>query len=188
MKKFDVKEVLVPTVSLFVICAIVTLLLAVTNSVTAPKIAELQIETENKTKIAVLSVANEFSDAETVSLDGVDYTYYTGFDADKNIVGYVFTTSSKGYGGDIVTMVGVKADGTISGMDFLSISETAGLGMNADTDDFKNQFVGKFGEIGINKNAPAENEIQALTGATITSKAVTNAVNIALELFEEVNN
>ena len=187
MKKFDIKEVLVPTVSLFVICAIVTLLLAVTNSVTAPKIAQLQIETENKTKIAVLSVANEFSDAEKVSLDGVDYTYYTGFDADKNIVGYVFTTSSKGYGGDIVTMVGVKADGTISGMDFLSISETAGLGMNADTDNFKNQFVGKSGEIGLNKNTPAENEIQALTGATITSKAVTNAVNIALELFEEVN-
>ena len=187
MKKFDIKEVLVPTVSLFVICAIVTLLLAVTNSVTAPKIAQLQIETENKTKIAVLSVANEFSDAEKVSLDGVDYTYYTGFDADKNIVGYVFTTSSKGYGGDIVTMVGVKADGTISGMDFLSFSETAGLGMNADTDNFKNQFVGKSGEIGLNKNTPAENEIQALTGATITSKAVTNAVNIALELFEEVN-
>lgn len=188
MKKFDLKEVLVPTVSLFLISAIVTLLLAVTNSVTAPKIAQLQIETENKTKIAVLADASDFSDAETVSLDGVDYTYYTGFDKDKNVVGYVFTTSSKGYGGDIVTMVGVKSDGTISGMDFLSISETAGLGMNADTDEFKNQFVGKSGEIGLNKNTPAENEIQALTGATITSKAVTSAVNIALELFEEVNN
>lgn len=188
MKKFNLKEVLVPTISLFLISAVVTLLLAVTNSITAPKIAELQIETENKTKAAVLSEASEFSDAETVSLDGVDYTYYTGLDDSKNVVGYVFTTSSKGYGGDIVTMVGIKADGTISGMDFLSISETAGLGMNADTDDFKNQFVGKSGEIGLNKNTPAENEIQALTGATITSKAVTNAVNIALELYEEVNN
>ena len=105
---------------------------------------------------------------------------------DKNIIGYVFTTSAKGYGGDIITMVGIKADGTVSGMDFLSISETAGLGMNADTDEFKNQFAGKIGEIGLNKNTPAENEIQALTGATITSKAVTEAVNIALELYEEV--
>lgn len=188
MKKFDIKEVLVPTISLFLICAIVTLLLAVTNSVTKPKIEQLQLETENKTKAAVLSVAKEFSDAKTVSLDGVDYTYYEGYDENKELAGYVFTTSAKGYGGDIVTMVGVSADGVISGMDFLTISETAGLGMNADSDDFKLQFVGKSGEIGLNKNNPAENEIQALTGATITSKAVTNAVNIALELFEEVNN
>ena len=188
MKKFDIKEVLVPTISLFLISAIVTLLLAVTNSVTKPKIEQLQIETENKTKVAVLSVAKEFSEAKTVSLNGVDYTYYEGYGEDDALAGYVFTTSAKGYGGDIVTMVGVKADGVISGMDFLSISETAGLGMNADNDDFKSQFVGKSGEIGLNKNSPAENEIQALTGATITSRAVTYAVNIALELFEEVNN
>ena len=50
MKKFSAKEILIPTISLFLICSVVTLLLAVTNSVTAPKIAELQIETENKTK------------------------------------------------------------------------------------------------------------------------------------------
>ncbi len=188
MKKFDLKEVLVPTISLFLISAVVTLLLAVTNSVTKPKIAQLQIETENKTKVAVLSDAKEFSDAMTISYNGVDYTYYEGYGEGKDIIGYVFTTSAKGYGGDIVTMVGVKADGTISGMDFLSISETAGLGMNATSDDFKAQFNGKSGEIGLNKNNPAENEIQALTGATITSKAVTSAVNIALDLFEEVNN
>ena len=186
MKKFDLKEVLVPTASLFLICTIVTLLLAVTNSVTKPQIEKLQIETANKTKAAVLSVADSFSDEKTVDLNGTTYTYFEGYDKDQNVAGYVFTTSAKGYGGDIVTMVGVKNDGTVSGMDFLSISETAGLGMNADSDDFKNQFVGKSGEIGVNKNAPAENEIQALTGATITSKAVTQAVNIALELYEEV--
>ena len=57
MKKFDLKEVLVPTLSLFLICTVVTLLLAVTNSVTAPQIEKLQIETANKTKAQVLSVA-----------------------------------------------------------------------------------------------------------------------------------
>ena len=186
MKKFDIKEILVPTISLFLISAIVTLLLAVTNSVTAPKIEQLQIETANKTKAQVLSVAKSFSEEKTVELNGVTYTYYEGYDDSKNVVGYVFTTSSKGYGGDISTMVGVKNDGTVSGVDFLSISETAGLGMNADSDDFKSQFVGKSGVIGVNKNTSTDTEIQALTGATITSKAVTNAVNIALELFEEV--
>ncbi len=187
MKKFDLKEVLIPTISLFLICTIVTALLAGTNAVTAPMIEKLQIETENKTKAQVLSAANSFSDSKTASLNGSDYTYYEGYDESKNIVGYVFTTSAKGYGGDIVTMVGVNSDGTVNGVDFLTISETAGLGMNADKDEFKNQFIGKAGDIGVNKNSPAENEIQALTGATMTSKAVTNAVNIALDLFEEVD-
>ena len=83
MKKFNLKEVLIPTVSLFLICAIVTLLLAVTNSVTRPKIAQLQIETENKTKAAVLSSAKEFSHAKTASLNGTDYTYYEVYCEDK---------------------------------------------------------------------------------------------------------
>ncbi len=186
MKKLNVKEILIPTISLFLICTVVTLLLAVTNSVTAPKVEQLQIETANKTKAEVLSVAESFSEEKTVALNGATYTYYEGYDNNKNIVGYVFTTSAKGYGGDIVTMVGVKADGTVAGFDFLAISETAGLGMNADTDQFKSQFVGKSGVIGVNKNTATDTEIQALTGATITSKAVANAVNIALELYEEV--
>jgi electron transport complex protein RnfG len=186
MKKFDIKEVLVPTISLFLICTVVTFLLAVTNSVTAPKIEQLQIEIANRTKAEVLSVATSFSEEKTVELNKVTYTYYEGYDDSKNVVGYVFTTSAKGYGGDIVTMVGVKADGVVSGLDFLSISETAGLGMNADSDDFKSQFVGKSGVIGVNKTTSSDNEIQALTGASITSKAVTEAVNIALELYEEV--
>ncbi len=186
MKKLDIKEILIPTISLFLICTVVTLLLAVTNSVTAPKIEQLQIETANQTKAQVLSVAKSFSDEKTVALNGVDYTYYEGYDNNKNVIGYVFTTSAKGYGGDVVTMVGVKADGTVSGIDFLAISETAGLGMNADTDDFKSQFVGKSGVVGVNKYNSTETEIQALTGATITSKAVASAVNIALELYEEV--
>lgn len=186
MKKFNIKEILIPTFSLFLISLVVTALLAGTNSVTAPKITELQIETENQTKSQVLSMAKEFSEAKTVSFDGTDYTYYEGYGESKELVGFVFTTSAKGYGGDIVTMVGIKADGKVAGVDFLSISETAGLGMNADKDEFKTQFIDKTGDIGVNKNSPAENEIQALTGATITSKAVTNAVNIALDLYEEV--
>lgn len=187
MKKFNLKEILIPTISLFLICTIVTLLLAVTNTVTVPQIEKLQAENENKIKVAVLPDATSFSEAKTINYKDIDYTYYEGLGADNNVVGYVFTTSAKGYGGDIITMVGVKADGSVSGMDFLSISETAGLGMNADADEFKNQFVGKSGVIGANKTASSDTEIQALTGATITSKAVTEAVNIALALFEEVN-
>lgn len=186
MKKFNAKEILIPTVSLFLICAVVTLLLAVTNSVTKPKIAQLQAENENKTKAAVLNTATSFSEPKSASLNGNEYTYYQGFDG-ETLTGYVFTVSSKGYGGDIIAMVGVNADGTVSGVEFLSISETAGLGMNAQKDSFKKQFEGKSGAIGVTKNAPSDNEIQALTGATITSNAVTTAVNDALALYEEVS-
>lgn len=185
MKKFNAKEILIPTVSLFLICAVVTLLLAVTNAVTKPKIAELQIETENKTKSAVLTSADSFSDALTATMNGKSYTYYEGFKGDEK-AGYVFTTSAKGYGGDITVMVGVNTDGSVAGIEYLSISETAGLGMNAQKDSFKEQFKGHANEIGVSKNAPSETEIQALTGATITSKAVASAVNDALKLYEEV--
>lgn len=187
MKGFKPKEIIVPTVSLFLISAVVTLLLAVTNSVTAPKIAQLQIETENKTKAAVLSSAEIFSEAQTVTVDGKETTYYEGFKGDEK-AGYVFVTTEKGYGGDITVMVGVNADGTVSGIDFLSISETAGLGMNADTDKFKNQFSGLSKDIAVVKTAPEGNQIQALTGATITSRAVTAAVNDALNAYGEVEN
>lgn len=187
MKKFNAREILIPTVSLFLISAVTTLLLAVTNSVTAPKITELQAETENRMKTAVLSSADSFSDALTVQSNGKEYTYYEGYGSDGVLTGYVITAVSKGYGGDISVMVGVNSDGTVAGIDYLSISETAGLGMNAQKDSFRGQYIGKSGQIEVSKNSPSGNQIQALTGATITSRAVTAAVNDALKVYEEVH-
>ena len=175
-KKFTAKDILIPTVSLFVICLVVTALLAVTNMLTAPQIQKLSKETEDKTKAEVLASADEFSDALTVSADGKDYTYYEGT-ASGDTIGYVFKTSAKGYGGDIDLMVGIDTSGKVTGVSILSISETAGLGMNAKNESFINQYIGKSGTIGVSKNGASDTEIQALTGATITSKAVTSAVN-----------
>lgn len=187
MKKFPSKEVLVPSVSLFVISLVVTLLLAITNNITAPLIEQLSTETEIQTRKTVLSEASYFDDeSKTITLDGTEYTYCVGLDAEKNVVGYIFTTSTKGYGGEVKVMTGVSADGKVTGVEALSLSETAGLGMNAQKESFRNQYIGKSGEIGVAKSSPSENEIQALTGATITSKAFTDAVNIALELYSLV--
>lgn len=186
MKNSKVKEILIPAVSLFLICIVVTALLALTNSVTAPKIAQLAEDTENNAKKVVLQQAESFSEAKTAEKDGAQYTYYDGLSADGEIIGYVFSTSAKGYGGDIDVMVGVGTDGTVKGVSILSISETAGLGMNAKNEKFLDQFLGKTSGITVTKNSPAENEIQALTGATITSKAVTSAVDTALELYESI--
>lgn len=184
-KKFTAKDILIPTVSLFVICLVVTALLAVTNMLTAPQIQKLSKETEDKTKAEVLASADKFSDALTVSADGKDYTYYEGT-ASGDTIGYVFKTSAKGYGGDIDLMVGIDTSGKVTGVSILSISETAGLGMNAKNESFINQYIGKSGTIGVSKNGASDTEIQALTGATITSKAVTAAVNTALSLYSQI--
>ncbi|MCI8296146.1 MAG: RnfABCDGE type electron transport complex subunit G [Lachnospiraceae bacterium] len=107
----------------------------------------------------------------------------TGVDASGAPVGYVVTsTSNDGYGGAITVSVGIQADGTVSGIEFLAIGETAGLGMNAQQPEWKGQYAGKnVDQFAVTKNgASADNEINAISGATITSNAVTGAVNAAV--------
>ena len=181
-----VREILIPCVTLTVICILIGLLLAATNAVTAPRISELQLQTQAESRRMVLPEAADFSGEKTVSLSGTDYTYCEGIRSDGSCAGYVFTTSAKGYGGDVVVMSGVSADGIITGIQTLELNETAGLGMKAAEEDFLTQYNGKAGKIGVAKNDPGENDIQALTGATITSQAVTDSVNTALKLYELV--
>lgn len=107
----------------------------------------------------------------------------------SDVIGYVITvTTSEGYGGDIQISVGILADGNVQGVEILSIGETAGLGMNANTPGFKKQYVDKKVEsfVVTKTGASAENEIEAISGATITSKAVTNAVNAAVVYFNSI--
>lgn len=107
----------------------------------------------------------------------------TGVDASGSPMGYVVTaTSGDGYGGNITVSVGITAEGEVKGIEFLTIGETAGLGMNADTPEWKGQFAGKTVELfSVTKSgASADDEIDAISGATITSNAVTGAVNTAL--------
>lgn len=110
-------------------------------------------------------------------------------DASGETLGYaVNVTTSEGYGGDITFSMGVQLDGTLNGISILSISETAGLGMNATKDEFKNQFSDKNAEaFEVTKaGASDENEINAISGATITSKAVTGGVNAGICAFNYV--
>ncbi len=100
--------------------------------------------------------------------------------------GYVVTTTDgDGYGGDIQITVGIQKDGTISGISFLSISETAGLGMNAQKPAFYEQYVGKqTDKFYVSKDGGEGEPIDAISGATFTSRAVTGAVNAALGYFQ----
>ena len=186
MKQSKVKEIVIPALSLFIICIVVTALLGLTNAVTAPKIEELAVETQEAAKKEVLADAASFGEAEQTQLSGTTYTYYKGLAADGSVMGYVVETVSKGYGGDISLMVGVGVDGTVHGVSILSINETAGLGMNAENPEFLEQFLGKSGTIGVQKNGSSDTEIQALTGATITSEAMADGVNQALLVCEQL--
>ena len=110
-------------------------------------------------------------------------------DASGETLGYAINlTTSEGYGGDITFSMGVQADGTLNGISILTISETAGLGMNATKDEFKGQFKEKQADaFEVTKTgASKENEINAISGATITSNAVTQGVNCGLKAFEYI--
>lgn len=109
-------------------------------------------------------------------------------DASGNSLGYVFTiVSHEGYGGDITFTLGVSNDGTVNGISILSISETAGLGMEAEK-VLKPQFDNKqvTGFVYTKTGAVNDNEIDAISGATITTNAVTNGVNLGLYYYYEV--
>lgn len=109
-------------------------------------------------------------------------------DASGEALGYIFNiTTSKGYGGDIQLTVGIQSDGTVSGYSVLSISETAGLGMKAKEPAFYEQYQGKQAEkFVVSKDGGDGEPIDALSGATITSRAVTGAVNAALSYYQNV--
>lgn len=178
------KNIIIPTVALFVICLVATTLLAFANSVTEPLIKDIAAKTEIESRKSVLPEAAEFKDE---SIDGKAYAAALG--SDGKTIGYIFTSASKSYGGDLVVMTGVGVDGKVTGIEILQISDTAGLGMKAQNDSFKNQFKALVNGIVVKKNSSnhGDNEITALTGATITSNAVAEAVNSSLELYAKIN-
>lgn len=182
MKKF--KEYAAPTVVLLVICVVAALLLAVTNNVTAPKIAEVNAKSEAEARKEVFADAVNFGDEFTINdkkISENEIRLIPALDKDGNAIGHVVITVEKGYGGAINVMTGVDLEGKVTGVKILSMSETAGLGANASRESFLAQFAGKVFGIEVTKGAPDGNKIKALTGATITSNAVTKAVNAAVK-------
>lgn len=133
------------------------------------------------TEEAALVLASEFPSGSQ-DIDEV----MAAQDSAGNTLGYVLTvTTHEGYGGDIRFTMGVTNEGVLNGISILSISETAGLGMRAE-EVLKPQFAGKSApRYEYTKNgALAENQIDAISGATITTNAVVNGVNAGLYYFQ----
>ena len=183
MKKMNLKDILIPTIALLVICLVATTLLAGTNMITKEKIALNAVETEKASRMLVLPEGKEYGEVTTLD-NGI--TYCVGTNEAGEEVGYVFTTGAKGYGGTVSVMVGIGADGVITGIEILSHAETPGLGANAVKPEFKDRFIGKSGELTVDKNSNDGQNVQAITAATITSKAVVSAVNAVTAAYEEI--
>ena len=180
------KDILKLGVTLFAICAVAALVLGVTNNITAPVIEERNIQASNEARKIVLSEADEFKELEGMNSDIV-LEVYEGI-KDGQVIGYTIKTSSKGYGGAIELMVGISKDGKITGVEIGNHSETPGLGSKATEPMFKNQYVDKDVSnslLVVKGSANNDNEISAISGATITSNGVTNGVNAAMKIYNE---
>ena len=115
---------------------------------------------------------------------------YEGLDAEGNLVGYVVrVTSSDGFDGDVSLALGVNTDNVINGIAFTTLNETPGMGMRAADPEFKDQFAGRaVSGFTLNKSgtAASDTEIDTVSGASITSGAVVNAVNAGLDFILNV--
>ncbi len=160
------------------ISVVMAFLLGVVNNVTAPAIeANKQAKTE-KAMNKVLP-ADAYTEMEYTGSDPLVTGMYAAGDA-----GYVvLVTPMSGFSGAIEMMAGIDKDGVITGIDIIGHAETSGLGANATKPEWQAQFVGGEGEVKVTKDGGA---IEAITGSTITSRAVCDGVNAALKAVAEV--
>lgn len=173
MKK-SFNEIIKPVLVLVCICLVVTALLAYINSVTSPIIAKAEQEKTEQAMSEVLADADGFEKLEFENLPERVTEVYSA----TNGSGYVFMLTTKGYGGDMKLICGMKSDGTIEQCKTLSHAETSGLGSKTAEDPYRNQYSGK--------NADTLSEVDAITGATISSTAYKNAIEDAFKAYDMV--
>jgi electron transport complex protein RnfG len=159
-----------PSVILFGICFVMTLLLAFTYQTTKPLIDAINIENANETRAAVLPGASGFALIENVELpEGVTEAY-------KAENGFVFTSGAKGFSGTVTYMIGVDSNGDIAGISMFDHDETPGLGTKVQAPEYLERY----------KGAVNADEVAAVTGATRTTNSLKNAIKQAKAAFELV--
>lgn len=190
-------EMIKDALILFAITVVAGLLLGVVYDVTKEPIAQQKEKAKQEACANVFAAATAFEtvtdptsgEAVSSSIDGVDIDeVMRALDGDGTLLGYVITvTDHEGYGGDIQFSMGVTFDGTLNGISLLSISETAGLGMKAG-DVLVPQFTDKHVErfTYTKSGATNDSEIDAISGATITTNAIVNGVNVGLMYFRDM--
>ena len=198
-----IKEALV----LMAITLVSGLLLGAVYSITKQPIAQAEEKAQKEAYLAVFPDAQDLTEPdnkEELLTEAADVLDQAGFgtadtledfylaEKDGAVTGVDMNiTSHEGYGGDINFSMGVSMDGTVTGVEMLSLSETAGLGMRAKTDpaflaQFNGASVDKFTVVKDGTGSSSEDKIDAIGGSTVTSKAVTKGINTALAVFKEL--
>lgn len=183
-----------PAILLSIICLVTTLLLALTNSVTAPVIATLEAQAEKAQMEQIFPDGETFTpyipseiEVDTLSEAGgnVDKIYIAK-DSSDTIIGYIFISSSQGYAGPIKAAVGIDRQGSLVSSSFTAADETPGLGKKVEEDRFEQAFTGLAASDDVLVSASGNGQIDAISGATISSKGAVSAVNQAMRAYREL--
>ena len=188
------------TIILTIITLVSGVALGAVYEITKAPIANAQEEAKQEAYKQVFEDADSFDDLEVDAKEAAEAVKAAGVDDGAEIneaveakqggetIGYVITaTDPNGYGGDIQVSVGIQNDGTVDGIAILSINETAGLGMKASEPEFYEQYSGKQTDhFYVSKDGGEGEQIDAISGATITTRAVTGAVNASLGYYQNV--
>lgn len=167
------------TLNLTVACFACSLIIALVYFITAPVAAKNAKILKNESMKALIQDATDFK-----AIKGESEMY----EALKNnkTIGYVTQSETKGYGGTIELLVAVDTEGKVIGYNILSHNETPGLGDKTTKSPFKDQFKGKdIKHLVVTKDPSDKDDVQAITGATISSKAVTKGVKKAVTQINE---
>ena len=171
-------KVFKPIVVLCVICVVITGALAATNSVTAPIIMEATLEAQRLARMELLPEAEDFTRVDSVEVENVSDVY-----AASNGVGYVITSTAKGYGGTMTVMTSFTPEGQIKQVKVTEAAETQGIGSNvSDSAAYWAAYAGLDGT----RNLVLNQDVDASTGATISSRALNSAVNAAINAYNAI--
>ncbi len=174
------KELIAPSLVLVIMCFVITASLAGTYQMTKPIIEDINAKNADATRAVVMPAgADGFTKFEGELAPNVVDMYKA-----NNGSGMTFTTVDKGFGGTITVMVGVDANGAITGVKITDHTETPGLGNKAMTPEYLSQYIG---QTAITRTDEAEKtQIDAITGATVSSNAIFRATNTALIQYEKI--
>ena len=173
------REIAKPALSLVLICVIITFFVALTYNVTKSTIRERELEELNAAMAEVLPEGSNFENItdkilSEVTVDDTDINVDGVYESDA---GFVFNVRVSGYGGDVAVIVGIGSDNTVHGVQLGSNKETPSLGKQAEEPFFTSRFKS------LDVNASIEDNVDTISGVTITSSAVKRAVQDVCDLY-----
>ncbi len=198
------KNAITITIKLLIITIVSAIALGAVNYITAEPIAEQMKAAALEARQAAFPEAADFKplyDPEAAEIADVtletllgeapkEYAIiknvYTALDADGNELGITAGVVTKGFNSGLNLTIGIASDGKITGVIVGDNTETAGLGAKASEASFEGQYTGKAAPLNVVKVNPGDSDIQAITGATITTRGITNAVNTVSKFYAAV--